>query len=112
MYPNVGEAVAEAGLQPRPLPSVVTGFPMDESPFGVRGVAGNARTWTQDRLGQEGASAQEPRRIVRGGSSLFDRSLALAVYRDGTYPDARPDAVGFRLARSPVPSPRHQNRSG
>ena len=37
---------------------------------------------------------------MRGGSSLFDRSLALAAYRDGSYPDARPDAVGFRLALS------------
>ena len=106
-------------------------FPSGDTPEGLVDITGNVDEWTSslwagehpyepafgypydpDDGREDPAAAARERRIVRGGSSLFDRSLALAVYRDGTYPDARPDAVGFRLARSPVPSPRHQNRSG
>lgn len=83
--------------QRRPLPSVITGFPMDESPFGVRGVAGNARTWTQDGLGQEGTSAEEPRRIVRGGCWLDGQRGARITVRDALVPSFRNDILGFRL---------------
>jgi len=94
-------------------------FPAGDTPEGLMDLTGNVDEWTSslwagdqpyepafrypyDPLdGREDANAPaRERRIVRGGSSLFDRSLALAAYRDGSYPDARPDAVGFRLALS------------
>jgi formylglycine-generating enzyme required for sulfatase activity len=44
----------------RPLPALVSDFPFDESPYGVRGLAGNMRDWCLDLVSAEGQSLQEP----------------------------------------------------
>lgn len=89
-------------------------FPLDESPYGVRGLAGNVRDWTRDdgdrgpvvRGGRliidprDGDPDAGGRRVIRGGS--YDGSPAAArcasrmVGGDAT----RGFAVGFRVARS------------
>jgi len=87
--------------QPRPLPSVVSGFPMDESPFGMRHVAGNARSWCADRFRPELADASTPDsalpRVVRGGCWLDGPRGSRVTVRDTLLPIFRNDILGFRL---------------
>jgi serine/threonine-protein kinase len=69
--------------QGRPLPAQVDTFPVDWSPFGVRGMAGNARDWIEnaydqpltcvreERVGEPDPSPDHVlsvRRVVRGGA--------------------------------------------
>ncbi len=84
--------------------------PIDVSPYGMRGAAGNVREWTgdgferggpkiEDGLPVLGTSSRARVRTVRGGSyrlSLDDARLATRVGLDAArgYPD-----VGFRLVR-------------
>ena len=91
----------------------VTAYPADESPFGVRGMAGNVMDWCLDAGYPEGPAARdgedvppvepspesERRRVLRGGSwwtpphgcSAVDRNIQPGTARDG--------ARGFRLLR-------------
>lgn len=79
-------------------PSVVDGFPVDESPFGVRGLAGNARDWCSDAL-------SEDRRVNRGGNWLGNaREARLADQHDHVI-GHRAAEIGFRLARSVAGAP-------
>jgi len=78
----------------RPLPSVVSGFPVDRSPYGVRGMAGNIMDWCAD----EGASPEL--RAIRGGCWFFPPLSAQAAAQYSLEPHRRGDTVGFRVARS------------
>ncbi|MFZ5479947.1 MAG: bifunctional serine/threonine-protein kinase/formylglycine-generating enzyme family protein [Myxococcota bacterium] len=82
----------------RPLPARVHEFPGDESPYGVRGMAGNVMEWCADAYLREGGEA-EPRRVMRGGSWNAPSHLARACVRRGTYPAWRGETLGFRIAR-------------
>ncbi len=81
--------------QPRALPVAVTAFPVDESPFGVRGVAGNVRSWCADTTGDP----QDPAapRLVRGGAWNDGPRGARVTVRNSTVPTFRSDIVGFRV---------------
>ncbi|MCB9760708.1 MAG: SUMF1/EgtB/PvdO family nonheme iron enzyme [Alphaproteobacteria bacterium] len=113
----------------RPLPARVTAFPVDESPYGARGLAGNVRDWCMeawdpeaDGLGEalrradiearwaealEAATQPPPRvtppelwRALRGGSWNGDAQFARTAQRSWTSPSLRGPYQGFRLARS------------
>ncbi|MCB9763416.1 MAG: SUMF1/EgtB/PvdO family nonheme iron enzyme [Alphaproteobacteria bacterium] len=78
----------------RPLPQVVDSFPVDESPYGVRGLAGNSVDWCADGPGDEAIA------WIRGsGFSTFSRGARLfrrdAVNKNQVFP-----GLGLRLARS------------
>ena len=94
----------------RPLPVDVRAFPIDESPYGVRGLGGNVRTWCADWLPPDAVGcapfappvdlgAQSARWAVRGGmwdaglreARSANRSSLEAVYRGAN--------LGFRLVR-------------
>lgn len=91
-----------------PRLDVVHSFPIDESPYGVRGMAGNSRDWCADAYVKgvppriEGVDdAPDAPRVVRGGSwtSRVPRAMD-AGYRMQGPPNARDGNLGFRLARS------------
>jgi serine/threonine-protein kinase len=96
--------------------------PTDESPYGVRDLAGNVLEWTADRMSVHGAAASGERvRIVdgsaedeaawlgrtatwrvavRGGSLLHDLNAARACFRLPVDPWIQSTNIGFRLVRS------------
>jgi len=91
----------------RPLPSAVTAFPVDESVYGVRGMAGNMQDWCEDPYspdgerpaGSDGAEDPDVERIVRGGGWASAPAAARLAVRDWFVPGLRYSALGFRLAR-------------
>lgn len=82
--------------------------PGDESPFGVRGLAGNVSDWCQDEiLGAEGRSL----RAWRGGNFHSWSWSDLACEPSGdrlANPGQGLDTLGFRLAVRVLPPPRDQ----
>lgn len=108
---------------PRPAP--VQSFPIDESVYGVRGLAGNVREWTLDLDEPKGTAGpavaagrallklppEEPDAalyaVTRGGSWFSTARYARLAGRSLTHPSMRNNALGFRLARS-VAAPKAQ----
>jgi eukaryotic-like serine/threonine-protein kinase len=101
----------EAGIRPVPIDE----FPVDESPYGVRGLAGNVVEWCGDEYRREGPpldagiyvpprelspDAPVSERTLRGGCFLFDSFLLRAASRHNTPSVVRDVTLGFRLARS------------
>ena len=88
-------------------------FPLDESPYGVRGLAGTSRDWCGNVWRHEGpviegnrlrlvdAAMDDPSyRAVRGGAWLSTRQFSRLAGRFAARPDALRMTTGFRLARS------------
>jgi serine/threonine-protein kinase len=96
----------------RYLPAVVGRFPVDESPFGLRGMAGNSGDWCADVFRSAGPQPGSARRggvvtdaeaigyrVVRGGGWFSPKEgarLANRRYLDPTY---RGFDLGFRVVR-------------
>jgi serine/threonine-protein kinase len=80
-------------------PEPVGSFPADESPYGVRDLAGTIREWCADWF-DEGAGT----RVLRGGSwNLVVPHHFRAATRFGYRPAARTSTFGFRLyTREPL----------
>jgi serine/threonine-protein kinase len=78
----------------RPFPVAVTEFPIDESPYGVRGLAGNVRDWCLD------ADPVTGRRFNRGGFWIGGARECRAADRHIHEETHRTAELGFRLARS------------
>ena len=93
----------------------VTGFPLDESPYGLRGASGNVRDLCLNRYARRGplpdgdgvrlspiespTVTPEDFMIVRGGSCISSPSFCLTATRFGLPPSRALGSVGFRLAR-------------
>jgi serine/threonine-protein kinase len=87
----------------------ISRFPTDESPYGVRGLAGNVRDWCADAYQRLGAvalggvsapvAASGPFVSVRGGAHVSTPGLCRAASRFAAPPGARYMTLGFRLAR-------------
>ncbi len=116
-HPEASWAANVHAFEGPPLSSMVDSFPLDRSPYGVRGCAGNVRDlcnniWTrQPEFPPAVAEVIEPHRdhflACRGGSSGNTvRALHLAT-RYGGRPFQRHTNVGFRLARHRTPSQEH-----
>ncbi|MEQ1572113.1 MAG: SUMF1/EgtB/PvdO family nonheme iron enzyme, partial [Myxococcota bacterium] len=93
-------------------PARVGGFPVDESPYGVRGVAGNVQQWCLERLDRpadpdpvpepsEGALDPRALRMVRGGAWALDARYARSAGRARLEAFVRTTTVGFRGAWRP-----------
>ena len=96
--------------QPEPL----GGFPLDESPYGVRSMAGAVREWCADDHGVTNArvlaQAEEPsaelpweassRRRARGGNLVGDYKSCRAATRTPLLALVRAAGVGFRVAKT------------
>ncbi|MBK9035751.1 MAG: SUMF1/EgtB/PvdO family nonheme iron enzyme [Myxococcales bacterium] len=101
----------EDGLRP----VSVQAFPVDASPYGARGLAGNVCEWCGDEYRREGPALPDGRyvaptdltsaaptaeRTLRGGCFLFDSFLLRGATRHNSTSIIRDVSVGFRLARS------------
>jgi serine/threonine-protein kinase len=88
-------------------------YPLDESPYGTRGLAGNVRDWCANVWTREGPDAPDGRlrlapaaeadaalRAVRGGAYSSPAELSRADARFASRPGTRWRTTGFRLARS------------
>ena len=94
-------------------PQVVNSYPTDVSPYGVRGLAGNALDMCLDHWRPEGPPIKDGRhtiqhstrtesvvRVAKGSSWNRGAHLARAYHRFLVTPNLRADFLGFRLARS------------
>lgn len=87
----------------RLLPTSVYDFPVDESPYLVRGIAGNCSEWCFDpynihpTLSTDHSPTSEER-MCRGGSWIHQPSALKLKRRISNVPYARLSSVGFRLA--------------
>ena len=90
----------------RPLPAVVDSYPIDRSPYGVRGLAGNVRDWCEERYHPSGPGHDDAHhgRVVRGGCWSFAARQARSANRDWYEPHYRHSYLGFRVARDLVPA--------
>ena len=77
----------------------VQAFPSDVSVYGVRGMAGNMRDWT-DTVAPHSAESQSALRVVRGGAWYGGRVSARCADRFWFDPNHVYFFVGFRLAHS------------
>ena len=99
------------------MPTVVHSFPVDESIYGVRGLAGGVQDWCGDLYDPHGAEVHEDavcppglpefvdmdpnaRRPVRGGYWFGFANDSASAYRDGHVPTRRYSNLGFRVVRS------------
>ncbi|APR79435.1 serine/threonine protein kinase [Minicystis rosea] len=91
----------------------VTDYPLDESPYGIRGLAGNVREWCANIWRREGprvddgrlSLAEEPAdgnalRSVRGGAWMSPLNTSRSAFRFAARADLRRVSVGMRLVRS------------
>ena len=98
----------------RANPAPVGSYAEDDSPYGVRGLAGNVRDWCRDaylprgpRIRSDGRMASDRTlagdgpvyRAVRGGCWSVRAEDCRASWRNGHTEDAKLPDVGFRLAR-------------
>ena len=100
-----------------PQPEPIGTFPVDESPYGVRDMAGGMREWVGDIFGEFTAEellrepepdataerGQSSMRQVRSGSWNADRSWSRAASRGGQFALVRGTGLGFRVAKTLVP---------
>ncbi|XYI01558.1 SUMF1/EgtB/PvdO family nonheme iron enzyme [Sorangium sp. So ce1128] len=106
--------VAEASSA-EPSRESVEGHPFDESPYGVRGLAGNTRDWCINAWNHEGplveggrlrldaAAPDDPSfRVIKGGAWPSAMSYSRAATRFGARPEDRRPVVGLRVARAIV----------
>ena len=90
----------------RPLPCRTDEFPLDESPYGVRALAGNARCWCGDRFESDapaGRADEDPDHVLyatRGGSWTSVPRGARSARRYGVEAISRTADLGIRLVRS------------
>jgi formylglycine-generating enzyme required for sulfatase activity len=100
---------SEAG----PLPGNVDGFPRDESPYGVRGLAGNVRDWCLNVWRADGGADdgvallldppgdEDPAyRAIRGGCWSVGMAQCRLTERYVGWPGERYPTAGIRLVRS------------
>jgi serine/threonine-protein kinase len=73
----------------------VAASPVDESPYGVRGLSGNVREWTSDEV--EGPAGRQG--IVKGGGYLESSAAGRCAGRTRLGLDHRDTMTGFRLVR-------------
>ena len=105
-------ACVHGSHQERDQLSAVREFPWDVSPYGVRGLGGNAQDWCADLFVQDGSVLEFGRmlsgvdtdssgpRVVRGGHWQARDVEARSAGRTGLGPHERSEKVGFRLVRS------------
>ncbi len=88
-FANMNSSLA-GGMQPLPVDS----FPTDESPFGIRGLGGNA----QDRMRSEVGIGYADWRGLRGGRWANGTLAARCAPRFGVNTRLVSPSIGFRLA--------------
>ena len=104
----------------RPLPADVDSYPLDVSPYGVCGMAGNMRDWCADLFTSDGPATLDhwvsaplsnttdddttsrAFRALRGGAWGSLARYARCANRDRFEPGFRNASFGFRVALAPA----------
>ncbi|HND34690.1 MAG TPA: SUMF1/EgtB/PvdO family nonheme iron enzyme, partial [Myxococcota bacterium] len=100
----VWAAVADFSSE-TPSRQVVDSFPVDESPYGMRGAAGNIREWCLDQYHRQEDADGKPvnlypdLRMVRGGGYYNTAEYARVGARRADAPGHHRDSIGFRMFR-------------
>jgi formylglycine-generating enzyme required for sulfatase activity len=81
----------------RPMPELVGDFRKDESPYGVRHMAGNMRNWCADHF----FDGRQYWAVVRGGSWQGSEYSARVSYRNQFLITHTDSQTGFRLCFTP-----------
>jgi serine/threonine protein kinase/formylglycine-generating enzyme required for sulfatase activity len=80
-----------------PRPASIHDFPLDTSPYEVRGMGGNVRDWVIDERSPKRAQVAPEHRLVKGGHFLGVAQFARSALRYAM-PLPEDETVGFRLA--------------
>jgi len=112
-HPEPTYACVADASSAEPSRESVTGHPTDESPYGVRGLAGNTRDWCvnvwrhsgprvdDSWLRMEPVIPEDPDfRVIKGGAWSSAAVNGLAAARFGARPGVCRPVVGFRVARA------------
>jgi len=94
----------------RALPAPVAHFPVDESPYGIRDMAGNAATWCADAWSLAGppcptdrveipSAPVGARRVIRGGTWNDSAEFLRTARRNLGAPNYRGSLLSFRIGR-------------
>lgn len=83
-------------IQGKPIPAAVGSYQLDQSPFGVRDMAGLVVEWTATRDDQD---SETPRYIQRGGGFASPASWCRAASRRSNVADRIVSLFGFRIVR-------------
>jgi len=78
-------------------PEAIGAYERDQSPYGVRDMAGTVREWCNSWF-----KKKDQQRLVRGGAWNFDQIGAHAAYRVGCPPALSYPFIGFRLVHHPT----------
>ena len=97
----------------RRLPVVVDSFPVDETVYGIRGMAGSMQDWTASLWREEGPTIENHRfvesidtsntdahRVLRGGSWSVNASYLRSANGSSRGPGYSYVNLGFRLSKS------------
>jgi len=109
-------ACVRDGAPGRAIPAPILSHPFDESPYGVRGMAGNVQDWCLDAYDAAGPKVHSSRPLyvradgdtlatVRGGAWNYAGEVARSGFRTGRKVTHRRESVGIRLVRSWPPPP-------
>jgi serine/threonine-protein kinase len=106
---TVDRDVAEPSL------ASVDSYPSDQSPYGIRGLAGNSRDWCGNVWLREGPAVRDGRLLIetasvdtpslrasRGGAWSSTLSMSRSAFRFGSRPSLRRASLGVRVARGLV----------
>ncbi|WP_437623923.1 protein kinase domain-containing protein [Sorangium sp. So ce1151] len=112
-HPDATFACALESHRGSPARGTVGTFPADESPYGIRGLAGNVREWCANLWKLDGPRVEGGRlrldpapsldddfRIIRGGTWGSSITNSRSAARFGSRPETRWLGVGLRVARS------------
>ncbi len=103
-------ACVRGGTPGRVLPAGILAHPLDQSPYGVRGMAGNVQDWCLDAYDPAGPRIANDRPVfraagpteeatVRGGAWNYEGDVGTCGFRTGRRLEHRRESLGFRLAR-------------
>ena len=103
---------AESNVLGPPTPVSIASYPVDESPYGARGLAGNSRDWcinpwrragpviVGERLTLDAAAPNDGEfRAVRGGAWSSQLGWCRSATRFGNRPTLRRTSTGLRVLR-------------
>jgi formylglycine-generating enzyme required for sulfatase activity len=102
-YANLDEKASKAGPWYLKQTTAVGMYPHGRSPQGLEDMAGNVWEWCLNKYDHPEIITPDSsgdRRVLRGGSWVYDAGLARADYRRRGSPGARDDYGGFRLLSS------------
>ncbi|MEC8381073.1 MAG: bifunctional serine/threonine-protein kinase/formylglycine-generating enzyme family protein [Myxococcota bacterium] len=84
--------------QDRRIPARINSYPIDESVYGIRGLAGNMSDWTSSSYRIDWSETVDPsRKTLRGGSWIQRASALRTAYRNSCYPSYQYYDLSFRV---------------